>query len=97
MNVLIQMIGKIRPWIVMTVVVGMIASVAANAQVPPRFYWKTLQGTNAVPVIAMSVSGNSNPLDRSQFLDPTASLSAEIANDASTKANNKCTTRSNKA
>jgi len=60
-------------------VVAMFASAAANAQVPPRFYWKTLQGTNAVPVIAMSVSGNTNPLDPSNFLDPSASVSAEVA------------------
>jgi hypothetical protein len=60
-------------------VVAMFASAAANAQVPPRFYWKTLQGTNAVPVIAMSVSGNVNPFDRSYIPDPSASVSAEVA------------------
>jgi hypothetical protein len=79
MNILVQMIAKGRPWIVVAVVGGMFASVAANAQVPPRFYWKTLQGMNAVPVIAMSVSGNSNPLDPSHIFDPSASLSADIA------------------
>ena len=57
----------------------MLSSVAANAQVPPRFYWKTLQGMNAVPVIAMSVSGNVNPLDPSNHFDPSANLSADIA------------------
>ncbi len=62
-------------------VVAMFGSLAANAQVPPRFYWKTLQGMNAVPVIAMSVSGNVNPLDPSKILLPSvsASLSAEVA------------------
>jgi hypothetical protein len=79
MNILIQMIGKIRPWIIVAVVSGLIAGAAANAQVPPRFYWKTLQGMNAVPVIAMSVSGNSNPLDPSHIFDPSASLSADVA------------------
>ncbi len=79
MNILVQKIGKIRPWIIVAVVLGMFGSMAANAQVPPRFYWKTLQGMNAVPVIAMSVSGNSNPLDPSYFLDPSASVSAEVA------------------
>ena len=73
------MIGKIRTWVVVTVIVGMFTSLAANAQVPPRFYWKTLQGTNAVPVIAMSASGNSNPLDQSHIFDPAAILSADIA------------------
>ena len=79
MNTRVQMIGKIRPWIVVVAVLGMFGSMAANAQVPPRFYWKTLMGTNAVPVIAMSVDGNINPLDRSILVDPSASLSANVA------------------
>ena len=79
MNILVQMIGKIRLWIVVAVVLGMFGSMAANAQVPPRFYWKTLQGTSAVPVIALSASGNVNPLDPSLILDPSASLSADVA------------------
>ena len=78
MNIHIQAIGKVRPLIIVAIVLGMFGSMAANAQVPPRFYWKTLQGTNAVPVIAMSVSGNVNPLDLSLNLDPSASLSADI-------------------
>jgi hypothetical protein len=57
----------------------MFGSVAANAQVPPRFYWKTLQGMNAVPVIAMSVSGNVNPFDQSLNFDPSSNLSADVA------------------
>jgi len=79
MNALVQMNGKIRLWIILSAVLVMFGSMAANAQVPPRFYWKTLQGTNAVPVIAMSVSGNTNPLDPSNFLDPASSVSAEVA------------------
>jgi hypothetical protein len=79
MNILVTTIGKIRPWIIVAVVLGMFGSMAANAQVPPRFYWKTLQGTNAVPVIAMSVSGNVNPLDPSYNFDPSSSLSADVA------------------
>lgn len=79
MNTLKKKIGIIRPWIVMAIVVGMFASVTANAQVPPRFYWKTLQGMNAVPVIALSASGNVNPLDPSYIFDPSANLSADVA------------------
>ncbi len=78
MNILVQMIGKIRVGIIVAIVLGMFSSMAANAQVPPRFYWKTLQGTNAVPVIAMSASGNSNPLDPSNMFDPSANLNADI-------------------
>jgi hypothetical protein len=81
MNIFVQMIGKIRPWICVVVILGMLGSMAANAQVPPRFYWKTLQGTSAVPVIALSASGNVNPLDPSYILLPSvsASLSADVA------------------
>ncbi len=79
MNTLVQTIGKIRPWILVAVVLGMFGSMAADAQVPPRFYWKTLQGTNTVPVIAMSVSGNTNPLDPAYIFDPASSLSADVA------------------
>jgi len=79
MNNLIGKFAKIRSWIIVAVFLGMFGSMAANAQVPPRFYWKTLQGTNAVPVIAMSASGNTNPLDPSHNFDPSASLSADVA------------------
>ena len=79
MKIQFRNIGQTRVWIVVAVVLGMFGSMAANAQVPPRFYWKTLQGTNAVPIIAMSASGNTNPLDPSHTFDPSASLSAEVA------------------
>jgi hypothetical protein len=35
----------------------------ALAQVPARFYWKSLSDANAVPVIFTSISGNTNPFD----------------------------------
>ncbi len=79
MNNLTHHAAGLRSRIIVAFVVAMVGSTAANAQVPPRFYWKTLQGTNAVPVIAMSTSGNVNPLDRSPRIDPSASLSADIA------------------
>jgi hypothetical protein len=70
---------EFRPWIMVVAVAAMFGSMAANAQVPPRFYWKTLQGTSAVPVIALSASGNVNPLDPSRFFHRSASLSADVA------------------
>ena len=79
MNILTRQFGRLRSGIIITFVVAMLGSVTANAQVPPRFYWKTLQGTNAVPIIAMSTSGNTNPLDPSHYFDPGASLSADVA------------------
>jgi hypothetical protein len=41
-----------------------------------RFYWKGLMGTNAIPVIANSMSGNANPLDRSNNVIPGANFNA---------------------
>lgn len=78
MKLLEQLSGKYRPWIIVAIAASMFTSVAANAQVPPRFYWKTLQGTNAIPVIAMSTSGNTNPLDPSFNFNSSASVSADI-------------------
>ena len=49
------------------------------AQVPARFYWKTLSGANAVPVIFNSLSGNTNPFDPSNRVTPDANFDATMA------------------
>ncbi len=46
----------------------------AISGVPPRFYWKTLSGTNAVPVIYQTMGGNVNPLDPAQLVDPDVNV-----------------------
>ena len=51
----------------------------ASAQVPPRFYWKSLVGGNALPVIYMNMSGNANPLDPASTVFPEASFDASVA------------------
>ena len=50
-----------------------------SAQVPARFYWKSLVGGGAVPVIYMDMSGNANPLDPAQFVVPESSFEASVA------------------
>jgi len=50
----------------------------AKAQVPPRFYWKTLAGANAVPVIFQSLSGNANPLDPAHVVVGDAAFEATL-------------------
>ena len=49
------------------------------AQVPARFYWKSLSGANAVPVIFNSLSGNTNPFDPSNRPTPDANFDATMA------------------
>jgi len=51
----------------------------ALAQVPARFYWDTLSGSNAVPLIIQSVSGNTNPFDPAHIVTPGASFDATLA------------------
>ncbi len=53
-------------------------STEAIAQVPARFYWKSLTGSKAVPVIGMSMSGNANPVDKSRLVIPNARFEAEV-------------------
>ena len=59
--------------------VAIISPMLALAQVPPRFYWKSLAGANAVPVIYQSLNGNANPMDPAYVLSPDASVDANVA------------------
>lgn len=45
----------------------------------PRFYWKTLAGTNAVPLIGSSLGGNANPLDPAHTVVPGSNFEATLA------------------
>ena len=60
-------------------VIGALCASQASAQVPPRFYWKTLSGVNAIPVIVNSMSGNTNPFDPAHIVAPGANLDATLA------------------
>lgn len=51
----------------------------AQAQVPARFYWKTLSGGSAVPFIFNSLSGNTNPFDPAHLQAADASFDATLA------------------
>ena len=48
------------------------------AQVPARFYWKSLSGANAFPLIAESISGNTNPFDPAHTVTPGADFDATL-------------------
>jgi hypothetical protein len=61
------------------VALGALAPARASAQVPPRFYWKTLSGANAVPLIVNSLSGNTNPFDPSHMVTPGGNVDATLA------------------
>jgi hypothetical protein len=61
------------------VALGALGPARASAQVPARFYWKTLSGANAVPLIVNSLSGNTNPFDPSHLVTPGANVDATLA------------------
>ncbi len=51
----------------------------ALAQVPARFYWKSLADGNAVPLIFNSISGNTNPFDPAHIVTPGANFDGSLA------------------
>ena len=58
---------------------GALCPPQALAQVPARFYWKSLDGGNGVPLIFNSISGNTNPFDSSHQVTPGANFDASLA------------------
>ena len=64
---------------VTALVAGVLCAMQASAQVPGRFYWKSLSGGSAVPLIVQSLSGNTNPFDPAHIVAPGASVDATLA------------------
>jgi len=58
---------------------GIFCPSQSMAQVPARFYWKTLSGGSAVPLIVESISGNTNPFDSAHTVVPGADFDATLA------------------
>ena len=71
--------GWVRAIAATVVAAGVLLPHAAQAQVPARFYWKTLSGGSAVPVIFNSLSGNTNPFDPAHLPTSNASFDATLA------------------
>ncbi len=71
-------VRKFGPVLAVAIVCVVFLAQPAFAQVPPRFYWKGMNGTNAVPVISMSLSGNSNPIDPSNMVFPGGIVEADV-------------------
>lgn len=51
----------------------------SQAQVPARFYWKSLAGASGVPLIYESISGNTNPFDPAHTVTAGADFDANMA------------------
>jgi hypothetical protein len=77
--------GPIKPvvWSLLVgatmLIMGALYSPQALAQVPARFYWKTLSDANAVPLIVNSMTGNTNPFDPAHTVTAGADFDATLA------------------
>jgi hypothetical protein len=60
-------------------IMGAFVPPPVQAQLPARFYWKTLSGANAVPLVYESFSGNTNPFDPAHNVMPDSNLDITMA------------------
>jgi hypothetical protein len=71
------------PWLRFAVttilLVAALCPLPSMAQVPARFYWKSLTDANGVPIIFNSLSGNTNPFDPSHAVLAGGSVDATLA------------------
>ena len=77
-NSLRESVARLTVAAVSVLVVGALCLPQASAQVPARFYWKTLSGANAIPVIVNSISGNTNPFDPAHMVVPGANFDGTL-------------------
>jgi hypothetical protein len=68
-----------RVFLAAIVVTGALFAPPASAQVPARFYWKTLSDGSAVPLIVNSITGNTNPFDPAHIVTPGANFDGTVA------------------
>jgi len=68
-------------WLVVVTMLamGVFCPPQALAQLPARFYWKSLSDANAVPLVYETLSGNTNPFDPSGHITADANIEATMA------------------
>jgi hypothetical protein len=68
-------------WLVVVTMLamGLLCPPQALAQLPARFYWKTLSNANAVPLVFETLSGNTNPFDPAHTVTQDANFDATMA------------------
>ena len=74
-----KQVARMRFAVAAMLAVGAVCPQQAQGQMPPRFYWKTLSNANAVPLMAQSISGNTNPFDPSHMVMAGGNVNATMA------------------
>ncbi len=72
-------VARLRLVIATMLALGALCPQLTLAQVPPRFYWKTLSNANAVPLLFESLNGNTNPFDPAHTVTPGGNVDAALA------------------
>jgi len=72
-------VARLRFVVASMVAMGALCPQQALAQMPPRFYWKTLSDANAVPLMVDSLTGNTNPFDPAHIVTPGGKFDATLA------------------
>jgi len=72
-------VTRLRLIVATILAMGALCPQVMLAQVPARFYWKTLSNANAVPLIFESLNGNTNPFDPAHTVVAGANVDATIA------------------
>jgi hypothetical protein len=70
---------RLRRLVATVLALGALCPPLAQAQVPARFYWKSLSGGSAVPVIVNDISGNTNPFDPAHIVTPGGEVDGTLA------------------
>lgn len=65
--------------VAMMLAIGVLCPPQALAQLPARFYWKSLSDANAVLLVVETLSGNSNPFDSAHIVNADADIDATTA------------------
>jgi hypothetical protein len=75
----IKSVGWLRLVVITMLFMGVFCPPQSLAQLPARFYWKSLSDANAVPLVYESLSGNTSPFNPAQTVIPDANLDATMA------------------
>lgn len=68
----------LKKFVIIIFLLGLVRPSQSQAQMPARFYLKTLSDSSAMPLIFESVSGNTNPFDSAHTVTPGADFDATL-------------------
>jgi len=71
--------AMIRLVVSVALVLVALSPMGTLAQMPARFYWHSLSDSNALPLIVSSVSGDTNPFNAADLVEPNANIDGTLS------------------